>query len=261
MTVTKRARATFRPVVVFLVAGIIPSCGGPSADCEGLKYLAGSALNYRDTHGRFPPPVVFDRDGRRMHSWRVLLLPYVQATAFAAAYDFESPWDSPANAKVAAGGVIRELLEGPRGYAYPNAKAYPAEARRAYKTRPNEVAAGDFTTDFLMVVRGDQPLVPSDSPTVRPEGEKWRAAAPADEVLIVQVRKSAVHWTEPRDVVLASPAPEWGVPLAAVEADVLGSVQVTDGRVTCRGREATLTLLAERAAKAAAPPEATEPSR
>lgn len=242
-------RAILRLAFISLAAASIPSCGGPSANCESLEDLGLALNNYKDTHGVFPPPVVFDRDGRRMHSWRVLTLPYLQATAFYGAYDLESPWDGPANAKLAAGGVVNERLAERTEYASPNSKAYPAEAKRAYKARPDDVAAGDFTTDFLMVVGGDEPLVPSDGPTVRPEG-KERLVAAADEVLIVQVKKSVVHWTEPRDVVLTSPAPGWGIPLDAVKEDILGSVLVSGGRATCRDREATLKSLADLRSKA-----------
>ncbi len=36
-----------------------------------------------------------------MHSWRVLLLPFVEGAELYAAYDFAQPWNSEANLRLA----------------------------------------------------------------------------------------------------------------------------------------------------------------
>jgi hypothetical protein len=56
-----------------------------------------SALN--SPFRRFPPAVVYGKDGRGKfpHSWRVELLPYLKAKDLYDEYHFDEPWDSPAN--------------------------------------------------------------------------------------------------------------------------------------------------------------------
>lgn len=54
-------------------------------------------LNYQGDHGRLPPAVVYGADGRPLHSWRVLLLPYIEQGELYEQFRLEEPWDSPHN--------------------------------------------------------------------------------------------------------------------------------------------------------------------
>lgn len=61
----------------------------------------GIALNnYNNVVGAYPPAVVFGPDGKPWHSWRALLLPYLERGVLAEEYDYKQPWDSPKNLKV-----------------------------------------------------------------------------------------------------------------------------------------------------------------
>jgi hypothetical protein len=60
-----------------------------------------AVANYHETYGCFPPAYVADRDGRPMHSWRVLILPYLEHSTLYNAYNFAEPWDGPNNRKLA----------------------------------------------------------------------------------------------------------------------------------------------------------------
>jgi len=68
---------------------------------NNLKQLALAMHNYHDTYKCFPPAYVADEDGRPMHSWRVLLLPYLEQQPLYEQYNFDEPWDSPANLALA----------------------------------------------------------------------------------------------------------------------------------------------------------------
>ncbi len=57
--------------------------------------------NYESVHGQFPPAYIPDANGKPMHSWRVLILPYMEQASLHAQYDFSKPWDSPENLAVA----------------------------------------------------------------------------------------------------------------------------------------------------------------
>jgi len=89
-------------------------------------------------YGSLPPAFIAGRDGRPWHSWRVLLLPFLEQTELYNAYRFDEPWDGPNNAKLAGrvGSIFkRPEAEGDRssmtsfvavvgpGTAYPGARA------------------------------------------------------------------------------------------------------------------------------------------
>jgi prepilin-type processing-associated H-X9-DG protein len=54
-------------------------------------------LNYHDTYGQFPPPFTTDANGRRLLSWRVLLLPYLEYKPLYDKFHLDEPWDNPHN--------------------------------------------------------------------------------------------------------------------------------------------------------------------
>src|SRR5579864_1434043 len=79
-------------LVCGLFACLIPPMGHPPeaswrAQCKNnLKYIGQALHNYHDTFGSFPPAYIADSNGRPMHSWRVLLLPFfdqARATLYA----------------------------------------------------------------------------------------------------------------------------------------------------------------------------------
>jgi hypothetical protein len=59
-----------------------------------------AVANYHETHGCYPPAYVADRNGKPMHSWRVLILPFLEQSALYEAYNFSEPWDGPNNRKL-----------------------------------------------------------------------------------------------------------------------------------------------------------------
>lgn len=69
---------------------------------NNLKQIGLALHNYHDTFGSFPPAYIPDENGKPMHSWRVLILPFVEANYIYDQYDFSQPWDSPANAQACA---------------------------------------------------------------------------------------------------------------------------------------------------------------
>jgi hypothetical protein len=60
-----------------------------------------AVANYHETYGCFPPASVADRDGKPLHSWRVLILPFLEQPELYNAYNFDEPWDGPNNRKLA----------------------------------------------------------------------------------------------------------------------------------------------------------------
>jgi hypothetical protein len=58
-----------------------------------LKQLALAALCYRDSQKCFPPAAILDENGQPMHSWRVLVEPYIQCDPFCGHYKLDEPWN------------------------------------------------------------------------------------------------------------------------------------------------------------------------
>ena len=62
-----------------------------------MKQIGLAVHNFISVHGKLPPAVIYGPDGKPWHSWRVLLLPYLEANDIYNAYDYSEPWDSPKN--------------------------------------------------------------------------------------------------------------------------------------------------------------------
>ncbi|MEZ6046073.1 MAG: DUF1559 domain-containing protein [Planctomycetaceae bacterium] len=62
-----------------------------------MKMLGLAFHNYHDIHQCFPPGVIYGPDGKPWHSWRTLLLPYLEKQNLYEMYDFTQPWDSEDN--------------------------------------------------------------------------------------------------------------------------------------------------------------------
>jgi hypothetical protein len=65
-----------------------------------LKMFAMALQRYHDTNGCYPPSHFADKDGQPAHSWRVLILPYLEHESLFKCYDFKEPWDGPNNCKL-----------------------------------------------------------------------------------------------------------------------------------------------------------------
>ncbi len=94
---------------------------------NNLKQLGIAMHNYHDIYGCFPPAYIADATGKPMHSWRVLILPYVEGQHIHQMYDFNEPWNGPNNSRLAA--------------MMPPVYACPSDPR----------APGATTTDYLAV--------------------------------------------------------------------------------------------------------------
>lgn len=148
-----------------------------SAACRGnLCALEVALLNYHEVYGHFPPAYVVDADGRPMHSWRVLLLEFMDQDLYAS-YRFSEPWDGPNNRKLAS--------QVPSFYACPNA----ADGLRTHAR----------WTSYVAVV-GPETAFPGVQATKRADFGAGRG----ETIAIAEVANSGIAWTEPRDLDLKS---------------------------------------------------------
>jgi hypothetical protein len=87
----------------FLAGYVLPAVqafreGTRRSDCFGnLQRIALAMLIYERQHGTLPPAYTVDASGQPLHSWRVLLLPYVGEGELFSKLRLDEPWDSPHN--------------------------------------------------------------------------------------------------------------------------------------------------------------------
>ena len=67
---------------------------------NNLKQIGLALHNYEQKYKMLPPAYTVDAEGKRLHSWRTLILPYLEEAALYAKVDFSKAWDDPANETV-----------------------------------------------------------------------------------------------------------------------------------------------------------------
>ena len=70
----------------------------PKSQCRNNLMKIGLALHvYHEAHDAFPPLYTVDAEGKPLHSWRVLLLPYLEEQRLYERIRLDEPWDSEHN--------------------------------------------------------------------------------------------------------------------------------------------------------------------
>jgi prepilin-type processing-associated H-X9-DG protein len=68
---------------------------------NNAKQIGLGLLNYNSANGEFPRAYTVDADGTRLHSWRTLILPFLETIDLRLpTNNLDKPWDDPANAKL-----------------------------------------------------------------------------------------------------------------------------------------------------------------
>jgi len=144
-----------------------------AGQCQGrMAQIALALRNYHHDFGCLPPAYVTGRDGKPMHSWRVLLLPYMERTEFYRQYDFSQPWNSPHNAALA--------------------QAHPRLAEDFHC--PADVKGAPEWTSYVAIV-GPETLWPGSRPP-----SHQQLVAGSTKILLVEMAQTGIHWMEPRDL-------------------------------------------------------------
>jgi len=137
---------------------------------NNLKQIALAMHNYHDTFRCFPPAYIPDADGNPMHSWRVLILPYLEQQWLYDQYDFNEPWDGPNNIALA------DLM--PEVYGC-----------------PSQGGPGGTETCYAMIVG---PGTVSDGPTAN--SMRNFTDGMSNTLLVVECSGSGIPWMEPHDL-------------------------------------------------------------
>ncbi len=167
--------------IVLLLIGLIvptltdqPRVGGGQCH-SNLKQIALALLNYEHQNRCFPPAFVRGPDGKPWHSWRVLILPFMEQTPLHREYDFNEPWDGPKNR------LLAEKM--PYGYCCP--------------TVPSSGGKPSLMTTYVAVT-GPGTAWPGAKlrrlEDIRDDREKT--------ILVVETADADIRWMEPRDLSL-----------------------------------------------------------
>jgi Protein of unknown function (DUF1559) len=141
--------------------------------CSANLVEIGNALyQYESKYGHFPPAYVADATGKPAHSWRVLLLEFLEPTLFGA-YDFKESWDGPNNSKL--------LARMPRVYACPNRLGRQKTRRSSYAVIVGAQSAFRGSGVVKIADITDRGL---NIPTI----------------LVAEVESLDIRWMEPRDL-------------------------------------------------------------
>jgi hypothetical protein len=166
-----------------------------------------AVANYESAHGHYPPAFVAGPDGRPWHSWRVLILPYIEYQDLHAEYRFDEPWDGPHNHRL--------LDRMPKLYRFHNRRD-----------------PGQTTTNYLAVVGPD---------TLWPGAEPRRPADVTDNlsstVLIAENRGLDVPWMAPVDLELGRMSLEFNHPHGLSSWYVTPAMVTADGAVHTVGQD------------------------
>ena len=158
---------------LLLPALVPPRVNYRSVACiNNLKQIGLAMEGYEDAYGSLPPAYIVDANGKPMHSWRVLILPFCEGAAIYKQYKFSEPWDGPNNKK------LHNLTISP--YCCPSS------------TKPTD-------TSYLAVV-GPGTVWPGAQAT----NTKMVTDDPASTIMLVEVANSGIHWMEPRDLPISA---------------------------------------------------------
>ena len=65
-----------------------------------LKTIGIAMHNHHEVYKKFPPPAIFDKNGKPLLSWRVKLLPFLEQQPLYKEFHLDEPWDSQHNLKL-----------------------------------------------------------------------------------------------------------------------------------------------------------------
>ena len=137
---------------------------------NSMRQVGLALHNYESANGHFPPAYIADEDGNPMHSWRVLILPYLEEKALFDQYDFNEPWDGPNNSK-----LVNKLQGNPFGANYWE----PTDGLTGFKlvTGPETVFVKDQKAGFGAITDGS-----------------------SNTICLVDDNSKRVNWMSPEDV-------------------------------------------------------------
>ena len=176
-------------IVAALIALLLPARrqardSARRSTCKNnLKQIGLALHNYAETYGAFPPAYTVDANGKPLHSWRTLILPFVEQAPLYAKIDLTKPWDDPVNVEAAQSmphSVYKcPSVDAPPGFTTYLAVTGPGSCFQPGQPRPfSEITDGLSNTLLVIEVS-------------KPHAVHWMAPQDADVALILSLGKAA----------------------------------------------------------------------
>ena len=162
-------------IAVILIGLCLPSINrgrepARRTQCKiNLKQIALALYNYHDFYEAFPPAYTVNENGQRLHSWRTLILPWMEERPLYQKIDLSKPWNHPTNAE-------------------------------AFKTAPHAFRCPSFelpadSTTYLAVVGENACFHPT-----KPRAISEITDGTSNTLMVIEVPvKQAVSWMSPQD--------------------------------------------------------------
>ncbi|MGL4941622.1 MAG: DUF1559 domain-containing protein [Thermoguttaceae bacterium] len=130
---------------------------------NNLKQIVLALHNYHDVFNGFPPLYTVDSNGKPLHSWRVLILPFIEETELYSQIRLNEPWDSEYNSRFhdKMPAVFRCPLVGKADgccYSGVAGEAFVPASKASAKTGIGFQHITDGTSNTLAVVEVSQPF-------------------------------------------------------------------------------------------------------
>lgn len=166
-------------IVLALFGCSQPTYTYPYPSAPKLKNIGLAMHTYHDKHGHLPPVAIYDKAGKPLLSWQVLLLPYLEEEELFKRFHLDESWDSPHN--------IQLLKEMPRIYARP----------------PFDPGNDDYGTIYQVFVGPGSVFEDQKERTL---DEIRKADGLGSTVLVIEAA-APVPWTKPQDIEYAPDKP------------------------------------------------------
>ena len=172
-----------------IIALLLPNFQRPNpatrrSECRyNLKQIAIALHYYHDTYGSFPLAYMVDSNGTPMHSWRVLILPFLDQGPLYDRYDFSEPWNGSNNRKL---GRALKLFNCPSTHIGENPSP---------------------STNYLAIVGPRTAWLGAEPIKLKQMTDGW-----GQVIQVVEVANSGIHWMEPRDLHILQMPPQINAP-------------------------------------------------
>ncbi|MDZ7616774.1 MAG: DUF1559 domain-containing protein [Patescibacteria group bacterium] len=160
------------------VGSAIQEASRRAACSRRMSRITLAMLLYESDHGSLPPAFTVDAEGRPLHGWRVLLLPYLGEQALYERLRLDEPWDSEHN------------------------RQFHGADLPVYRC-PDVAAAGPGQTTYTVLVGSDAPFEAGQAKKLA--GFKLNA----DDTILVAERADPVGWMDPTGDISQAAAEEW----------------------------------------------------
>lgn len=101
---------------------------------SNLNEIAKALRLYHQAYNTLPPAYTTDTQGRKLHSWRTLILPYMNHETLYQQIDLSKPSDDPAN--LAISGKMPNTYQCPGLHKAPGVTTYHVAIGKYYRTHP-----------------------------------------------------------------------------------------------------------------------------